>query len=258
MSRQFKSSWVILAPRLFFCFCHFSFTFSLFFTSNLVSFLFQRQVEEISFYYLTSVHNKSVWVECVIISHLHLRSGNQQYDVPALVTWECSHGFLPVLYILAINLKTTNTIKTILGETQTSKNFNTGTNTQVNFHCSNANALKKNKMPHWNTLDSSALFLGKLSTLSVINLDPAAIMNETPAVGWRRCCVHQASSSIHTSSRTINWPLTGGVHLFAGRVMALSLVDNSARVPVCLTNLRTRFPLFKSATQHVLLRQLDQ
>lgn len=82
----------------------------------------------------------------MIISHLHLRSGNQQYDVPALVTGECSHGFLPVLYILAINLKTTNTIKTILGETQTSKNFNTGTNTQV--HRSNANALKKNKMPH--------------------------------------------------------------------------------------------------------------
>lgn len=52
----------------------------------------------------------------------------------------------------------------------------------------------------------------------------------------------KASSSIHTSSRTINWPLTGGVHLFAGRVMALSLVDNSARVPVCLTNLRTPLP----------------
>lgn len=43
------------------------------------------------------------------------------------------------------------------------------------------------------------------------------------------------SASVHTSNRTINWPMTGGVHLFAGRVMGLSLVDNSttARVRTC-------------------------
>lgn len=41
------------------------------------------------------------------------------------------------------------------------------------------------------------------------------------------------SASVHTSHRTINWPMTGGVHLFAGRVMGLSLVDNSARAHVC-------------------------
>lgn len=49
----------------------------------------------------------------------------------------------------------------------------------------------------------------------------------------------QVSGGVHISNRTINWPMTGGVHLFAGRVMALSLVDNSARVVVGCTNTHT-------------------
>lgn len=49
----------------------------------------------------------------------------------------------------------------------------------------------------------------------------------------------KVSGGVHISNRTINWPMTGGVHLFAGRVMALSLVDNSARVVVGCTNTHT-------------------
>lgn len=52
-----------------------------------------------------------------VISHLHLRSGNQQYDVPALVTGERGHCFLSVLDILAINLEMTNMLNTLLGHT---------------------------------------------------------------------------------------------------------------------------------------------
>lgn len=60
------------------------------------------------------------------------------------------------------------------------------------------------------------------------------------------------SGTKHTSRHTINWPVTGGVHLFAGRVMALSLVDNSARVRVRFTNTHSRpsphLPPLKSLT----------
>lgn len=40
----------------------------------------------------------------VVISNLQLRSGHQQHDVLTLIIGERSHGFLPVLNILAINL----------------------------------------------------------------------------------------------------------------------------------------------------------
>lgn len=33
---------------------------------------------------------------------------------------------------------------------------------------------------------------------------------------------------MYRSGDTINWPLTGGVHLFPGRVMGLSQEDNGA------------------------------
>lgn len=68
-----------------------------------------------------------IMVYMVVISYLHLWSGNQQYNVSTLFVGQRSHCLLSVLYILAINLKKTNMIikhflKTNL--TQPSKHFN--------------------------------------------------------------------------------------------------------------------------------------
>lgn len=65
----------------------------------------------------TCFHSRTYWFQsgCFLFqckcgcecSNLHVRSGDQQHDVPALVVGEHSHSLPSVLNVLAINLKTT-------------------------------------------------------------------------------------------------------------------------------------------------------
>ncbi len=115
------------------------------------------------------------------------------------------------------------------------------------LHPLNTKALKINKVPQskWHCT-IMPFFPGEVVNTMCCSL----IWNRTQQWLWMgqwpwadgAVVFTKVSGSVHTSSRTINWPLTGGVHLFAGRVMALSLVDNSARVLVCLTNTHTPSP----------------